>query len=167
MTRPPILSLRSFPSIPFRRMGFRREGGFTLIEILAAFLVLSLGMGAILGFLSSTLARERAAVMRTRIAGALPVVEELVGERVREEGKLRDVVDQEIPGFPSLRWSASFREIPDWPGEVLAWIVLTWQEGGDARKESVVEFFSRLEPFHVRAARVLLRRGEGAGGGGG
>ena len=141
------------------------NGGFTLIEILAAFLILSLGMGAVLGFLSSTLARERAAIMRTRICGALPVVENLVREKLLEKGELTDLENQEVPGFPSLTWSATFRESRDWPGEVVAGITFTWQEGGDAQTEEVVEFFTRNEPFQVRAARVLLQGGEGGGGG--
>ena len=139
----------------------RHTPGFTLIEILAAFLILSLGMGTVLGFFSSTLARERAAVMRTRICGALPLVESLVREKLSEKGKVKDLVDQETPGFPSLTWSASFTESPDWPGEVLGRITFSWQEGGDAQKEEILEFFTRNEPFHVRAARVLLQGGEG------
>ncbi len=142
-----------------------RTAGFTLIEILAAFLILSLGMGAVLGFLSSTLARERAAVMRTRICGAIPVVEDLVREEISGGGELRDVEARDVPGFPGLRWSAAFRESRGWPGEILARIVFTWQEGGDAQEEVLVEFFSRNEPFRARAAEALLRGGEGGGGG--
>ncbi len=143
-----------------------RTAGFTLIEILAAFLILALGMGTVLGFFSSTLARERAAVMRTRLCGALPVVEDLVREKLREKGELKDLAGQEIPGFPGLTWSASFKESPGWPGEVLGRITFSWQEGGDAQKEEIVEFFTRNEPFHVRAARILLQGGEGGKRGG-
>ncbi len=145
----------------------RETGGFTLIEILAAFLILGLGMGTVLGFFSSTLARERAAVMRTRICGALPVVEDLIRERLREKGDLKELEAQEVPGFPSLTWSASFKESRGWPGEVLGRITFTWQEGGDAQREEIVEFFTRNEPFHVRAARILLQGGGGGKRGGG
>ena len=137
--------------------GLRRSpGGFTLMEILAAFMILSLGVTSVLGILTSTVSRERAAVMRGRIGEAIPFVTELVREHVARPGEPEPIARRPVPGFPGLYFLAAFTPLQDWYNEYVARIGLTWQQGGAARVEQFVLILSGAEPYHRRAANRLF-----------
>jgi prepilin-type N-terminal cleavage/methylation domain-containing protein len=134
------------------RGGLRRQGGFSLIEVLIAMLVLSLGAGSILSLFAAAAATHRRSVDRTHAA--------LVAERVLSEvrslylpetepseilDELRKRLPSEIGGY---RWEAMvFHPEGDaWSdSELFARVTVRWPDSASERADS---FQTILLPLH-------------------
>lgn len=137
----------------------RKTRGFTLIEMLAAFLILVMGMMGILGVYITSLEKERSAVIKTRISGALPFIEWELKERVAEsKGNLKEVVDESVPGFPSIKWSSKFYQIENWPGEVFSEVTVKWLEGGYEKQVTFPFLITKYEPYVYRIGKVNSKK---------
>lgn len=92
------------------------QGGFTLAEMLAALAILLFGVTALLGALSSSISQRRSTDARHELTALC----ELAMHRVRYEAirstngdsspfdlEFVPLVDQEVPGFPGMSWSAT------------------------------------------------------------
>jgi competence protein ComGC len=158
---------------PGRLRSARPRAAFTLIEILAAMMILLLGMASVLGLLAFGAAMARNAALKTVGATAVEAVvadlEETFFPLVRDEasrewraGEPKPVVDRPLPGHPGLFYSAVGTPDPrdDTPGGALRWrveVVIRWTAGGERRAKTFETMLLRQVPFGERLRRELLR----------
>lgn len=90
-----------------------RTAGFTLVEMLAALMILLLGVTALVGALSASVGNRRTSDARHEMSALC----DLAVHRVQQEAVRADagsgvpqfvaLRDQEAPGFPGMLWSAT------------------------------------------------------------
>jgi len=143
------------------------EAGFTLAEMLAALGILLFGVTALLGALSSSISQRRSTDARHELTALC----DLAMHRVRFESirstngnhspfdlEFVPLVDQEVPGFPGMTWSASATEDENRPLLWLVKIEAQWLDEGEA----VVAEFLRIVPRQLPMRdRVLSFREDG------
>lgn len=138
LTRALIRSLRQgarAPSKPRPRRFRDGEAGFTLVEVIVALAVLSIGIGVLFGTISASLRRSAAAA---RTAEASSLAQSLLA-RVGTEIPIRaDEQSGELAN--GYRWTlktsvyGDARERQEWPiGGYRVAAEVNWQEGGQAR----------------------------------
>jgi prepilin-type N-terminal cleavage/methylation domain-containing protein len=158
--------VRSFARAP------RPRAGFTLVEILAAMMILLLGMASVLGLLAFGAAMARNAALKGAGASAVEAVvadlEETFFPLVRDEstgdmraGEPAPVKDRPVPGNPGLTYSASGVPDPldDTPGGARRWrveVVIRWTAGGEQKTKTFKTLLLRQVPFGERLRRELL-----------
>jgi prepilin-type N-terminal cleavage/methylation domain-containing protein len=134
------------------------EGGFTLIEILAAILVLSIGVTSLLAVMGTGLTTHRESDLRVQASDAVRLVEaDLVARLFAGEqtgADPRDLEDVPLAGRAGMRYSVKFRKNPTLPDEFLAEIDITWLEAGETRGESFARLIHREEPFSRRIQKL-------------
>lgn len=142
------------------------QGGFTLAEMLAALAILLFGVTALLGALSSSISQRRSTDARHELTALC----ELAMHRVRYEAirstngdnspfdlEFVPLVDQEVPGFPGMSWSATATADENRPLVWLVKIEARWLEDG----EDVVAEFLRVVPRQLPMRdRVMSYRGD-------
>ncbi|MGC6486165.1 MAG: type II secretion system protein [Planctomycetota bacterium] len=144
------------------------EGGFTLAEMLAALAILLFGVTALLGALSSSISQRRSTDARHELTALC----ELAMHRVRYEAvrstngssspfdlEFVPLVDQEVPGFPGMSWSATATVDEDRPLLWLVEIEARWLDEG----EEVVAEFLRVVPRQLPMRDRVLSYREGSG----
>ena len=143
----------------------RRPRGFTLLEMLIAMGILTMGLGSVLALFSFGAALLRKAQERERGALAVEAIRADLAStlwRLRADGTIEEappVKDRPVPGDPTLHYSATLRENPDLPGEVGVEIEVVFREKGKARKETYRTLLVREVPFEIRmAGRPASRR---------
>jgi prepilin-type N-terminal cleavage/methylation domain-containing protein len=127
------------------------QAGFTLAEMLAALAILLFGVTALLGALSSSISQRRSTDARHELTALC----ELAMHRVRYEAirstngdsspfdlEFVPLLDQEVPGFPGMSWSATATADENRPLVWLVKIEARWLEDG----EDVVAEFLRVVP---------------------
>jgi general secretion pathway protein I len=128
----------------------RREAGFTLVEVIVALAMLSIGLTVLLGLISSSL-RQAADTERMAEAGSL------AQSLMAEVGADLPINPQERDGqFPNgYRWHLKMspygdaREQQEWPvGVYLISTEVQWEEG--ERRRSYALTTLRLGPRHGR-----------------
>jgi len=142
------------------------RGGFTLIEVVLAMLVLLIGMTAILGLLSFGAALSRTASLRSGAAGAIdavvadleeslfPLQLDELGDEVA--GEPRDVNEHEIPGYPGLVYTTKSTSNPENPLEYKVEVEMKWAVGGTTRSKRFTTLLLREVPFGERLrARII------------
>lgn len=150
--------------------GGRREAGesagFTLIEVVLAMLVLLVGMTAILGLLSFGAALSRTASLRSGASGAIdavvanleeslfPLQLDELGDEVA--GAPRDVVEQEIPGYPGLLYTTRSVANPENPLEYKVEVEMKWAVGGTTRTKKFTTLLLREVPFGERLRSRII-----------
>lgn len=146
----------------------QREGGFTLAEMLAALAILLFGVTALLGALSSSISQRRSTDARHELTALC----DLAMHRVRYEAirsttgqsdpfalEFVPLVDQEVPGFPGMSWTATAVEDEDRP---LLWLVKIEARWLDEGEDVVAEFF-RVVPRQLPMRDRVLSYREGVG----
>lgn len=142
----------------------RRDGGFTLIEILAAMGILVVGVGSVLALLTFGAALQRTAEARNDVAlAAAQVIAELReqsfpiasggGAGAPDAGP----IERDVPGHPRLRARVELKENPALPGEYAASVSIGWQERGKRRWETFRTILQREVPFTRRVDAELER----------
>lgn len=144
------------------------QGGFTLAEMLAALGILLFGVTALLGALSSSISQRRTTDARHELTALC----DLAMHRVRYESirsttgdsspfalEFVPLVDQEVPGFPGMTWSASAVEDENRPLLWLVQIDVKWLDEG----EEVVAEFLRIVPRQLSMRDRVLSYREGSG----
>ena len=163
---PPFVVFFSGPQREQSTQRRRRRAGFTLIEVVLAMLVLLIGMTAILGLLSFGAALSRTSSLRSGASGAIdavvadleeslfPLVLDELGDEVA--GEPRDLVDQEIPGYPGLLYSTKATPNPENPLEYKVEVEMKWAVGGTTRTKKFTTLLLREVPFGERLrARII------------
>ena len=143
--------------------------GFTLAEMLAALAILLFGVTALLGALSSSIAQRRTTDARHELTALC----DLAMQRVQQEAirstsgdsspfdlEFVPLLDQPVPGFPGMTWSATATEDESRPELWLVKIEARWLDEG----EPVVAEFLRIVPRQLPLRdRVLSFRERGPG----
>ncbi len=137
---------------------FFRRSGFTLVELVVAFVILTIGVVAILELVSQSALNARYAKDRTTATLlAQQRLEELMAQPDLEAGQLEgDFGDM----FPQFRWRAQIQEIGDSAlaeaGISLRRIVVTveWQDRRQIRSVQLETVQSSLPLLHPQEALV-------------
>jgi len=145
------------------------ERGFTLAEMLAALGILLFGVTALLGALSSSISQRRTTDARHELTALC----DLAMHRVRHEAvrstngdsspfdlEFVPLVDQPVPGFPGMTWSASATSDENRPLLWLVKIEARWLDEG----EEVVAEFLRVVPRQLQLRDRVLSYREGSTG---
>jgi prepilin-type N-terminal cleavage/methylation domain-containing protein len=143
--------------------------GFTLLEVMLAMGILTLGATAILGLLTFGAAVTRAAELRSSGAAASDAVLADLEEHLfpMEEdgsaGKPSQIVDRPVPGSPGIVYSATSIPILDGaitsagqPLEYRVDVTLAWQAGGVQRGRTFTTLLLRQIPFGERMRRMFV-----------
>jgi prepilin-type N-terminal cleavage/methylation domain-containing protein len=146
----------------------RPDAGFTLAEMLAALGILLVGVTALLGALTASISQRRSTDARHEVSAlADRLVHEAVHTRIRAtvadptplDLEFVPVVDQPVPGFPGMTWSARVTADENRPELWLLRVECQWLEGG----EVVATEFLRVVPRQLPLRdRVLTFRGNDA-----
>jgi prepilin-type N-terminal cleavage/methylation domain-containing protein len=137
-------------------------GGFTLIEMLAALGILLVGITALIGALSSSVAQRRTTDARLEAQALcehaiLRIQEECVRRRADGESDLdleiATLPDQQAPGFPGMTWSATAVLDEARPDIWLVRLKVRWLEEG----EDVFEEFLRVLPRQLPLGQRVRR----------
>lgn len=136
--------------------------GFTLAEMLAALLILLIGMTALIGALGSSIGQRR--TTEARISAAA-VCEEAM-QRVREEAmrrragaatdlelEIQPLADQAVSGFPGMTWSATAEVDPNRPDVWLVRLVVRWLDEGEEASQEFLRVMPRCLPMAARVRR--------------
>lgn len=136
--------------------------GFTLAEMLAALGILLVGIMALIGSLSSSVAQRRTTDARL---AAVALCEQAL-HRIRHEGivrsvdaesdldlEIRNFEDQTAPGFDGMTWSATAVIDEDRPDIWMVRVAVRWLEEG----EDATEEFLRVLPRNLTLGRRVRR----------
>jgi prepilin-type N-terminal cleavage/methylation domain-containing protein len=150
--------------------GARACAGFTLMEMMAALVILLFGVVALIGAMTSSIAQRRTADARHELTALVDkAVHRAMQEAVKGPGgnaspselKFEPLVDQTTPGFPGMTWSASAIADENRPELWLVKITVKWFDAS----EEVTSEFLRVVPRQLPLRdRVSSFRGEDADG---
>lgn len=155
-----------------RRSG-TAQAGFTIVEVVAAMLILMIGMSTILGLLSFGAAIARTAELRAGVAQSIEAVVadledtlfplELDANGREVVGEPQDVVERAVPGQPDLVYSARATPNPDtlradYAGvpEYRVDVEVSWKSGGNTRTTSFKTLLLGEVPFGERMRRRFI-----------
>jgi hypothetical protein len=155
------------------RHPLRRDGGFTIVEVVMARFILLIGMTSILGLLSFGAAMARTAELRNESAFAIEAILadlqetmfplETTEDGLEVAGEPVDVVDQPVPGRPELTYSA--RAVPEPTGDpgqpetpVLyrVDVDIRWSTEGATRTKRYSTLLVREVPFGERLRQKFV-----------
>jgi prepilin-type N-terminal cleavage/methylation domain-containing protein len=138
------------------------QRGFTLAEMLAALGILLLGVTALLGALTATVAQRRTTDARLEAVALCEqalhrVQQEAVRRRTDADSdldlELAPLADQTAPGFPGMTWSATAVVDDERPDVWLVRLQVRWLEEGDAVVEEFLRVLPRQLPLGQRVRR--------------
>lgn len=142
------------------------ESGFTLAEMLAALLILLVGVTALLATLSSSIAQRRTTDARHEAAALCEHALHRLRQEVRPKPggdslldlELPPLVDQPAEGFPGMTWSAKVESDPDRLDLWLVRISVQWLEVGEVMTEEFLRVLPRQLPLAVRVRAFRAER---------
>ena len=137
----------------------RDRGGFTLVEILAALLLLSVGVTGVMGVLASGIRTEQSGeLIRDASRLALAVRDELAHDGrlgASHEPLPRAVEGASHPDYPFLTYSLAFEGDPELGPQVLVTITVQWMERGEAMDDEYRFFMSREHSLSRRIQTAI------------
>ena len=146
------------------------RGGFTLMEVMLAMVVLMIGMSVLLSLLTFGAAVTRTAALRTTSSTAIEAVVHDLEEclfPLQPDGSAGDPVPIEgrpVPGAPGTIYSATATPNPDGPhdGEVpleyRVEVEVRWKASGVQRARRYETILLREIPFGERLRRRFVER---------
>lgn len=145
------------------------RAGFTLLEVVLAIGVLTLGMGALLGMLTFGAALTKTAALRAASAAALESVMadlEVGLFPLEEDGRVGDPIvieERPLPGELAIVYSARATPLEEGPrtpqGDPLEYrldLTMSWTAGGGQRSKTYTTIVLREVPFGERMRRRFL-----------
>lgn len=143
-----------------------RQGGFTLLEMIAAVGILVGGLTALISLLTVAVstragadARQHAVWLADRVFAEL--AHEPLGSPWLEEDdpKVADHEPQSVDGMPGMRYSVHFVRSEQRPDVVIAEVKVAWSEQGEGQVQIFRRLLPRQDPFSRRAYHRLLDAG--------
>lgn len=138
-----------------------RSEGFTLIEMLAAMMILAFGITTVLGVLSSGLATEHnSELIRDASRLATAVREEIEhGRLLPEEGRqLEPIEGGRLPAFPDLKYDLTYETcVFDGREDVVCKVRVRWLRGGSDVSESFQFPLPKTRALYLRIRDELER----------
>ena len=135
--------------------------GFTLVEILAALLLLSVGVTGVMGVLASGIQTEQSGeLVRDASRLALAVRDDLAhdgGLGAAHEPLPKPVRGATHPDFPFLSYDLDFEGDPELGPQVLVTVTVRWMERGDAMDDEY-RFFMTREHSLARRIQTAIDR---------
>ncbi len=137
-----------------------KNAGFTLVEVMTAMGILVAGMSTILGLLSFGLSLHRSSGERGKASlAAESVIAEIrqnafLPEKGKEAKAPETIREREIPAYPGLSYSATFRENPQLLGEYLVEVQISWKEKGKTRSTVFRTVMLQEIPYEQRLKRL-------------
>ena len=141
------------------------NGGFTLLEVLVALGMLTVGLTTLLGALALGAGTRRGAEMRVRAS----LLADAVLQRVENElladhplpAEWKDGRELAIPatdetaadGFPGMVYRVSFTASDERPELVLVEVRVAWRDAGENEGETFVRILPRSVPMARRVAQ--------------
>jgi Tfp pilus assembly protein PilV len=137
--------------------------GFTLAEMLAALGILLLGVTALLGALTASIAQRRTTDARLEAAALCEHAVHRIRAEATQAGADLDLHlvaldDQTAPGFQGMTWSAEATVDIERPDVWLVTLQVRWLEQG----ETVIEQFRRVLPRELPFGRRVQAFRDGA-----
>lgn len=138
------------------------QTGFTLAEMLAALGILLVGVTALLGALSASVAQRRTTEARLSAAALCEyalhrIQEEAVRPRADAQTELDlelvPLEDRSAPGFPGMKWSAVVVQDDQRPDVWLVRLQVNWLEEGESVGEEFLRVLPRQRPLAARVRR--------------
>jgi len=138
------------------------QSGFTLAEMLAALTILLLGVTALLGALSTTVAQRRTTDARLEATALCDyalhrIQEEAVKRSANAESdldlELIALEDQSAPGFSGMSWAATAVVDDKRPDVWLVRLRVRWLEVGEDAGEEFLRVLPRQLPLGQRVRR--------------
>jgi len=135
------------------------ESGFTLIEMLAALMILAFGVTAVLGGFGSAIRTEQTSEL---VRGASLLVETVREELVNEDrlGKATDALPQGgtnlvHPDYPYLRYDLEYTADGETHEQMIAIVKVKWMRGGEEIAERYSFRVPRERPLWARISEEL------------
>lgn len=155
------------PTVTTVRRG--SSAGFTLIEMMAALVILLFGVVALLGAMTTSIAQRRTADARQELtalvdAAVLRVQQEAIqgppGNPSPSELTFVPLVDQTTAGFDGMRWSATAIADESRPELWLVKITVRWFDASEEVTSEFLRVVARQLPLRDRVSKF---RGDDAG----
>ncbi|MEZ5989977.1 MAG: type II secretion system protein [Planctomycetota bacterium] len=142
-----------------RRRDRARRGGFTLVELMAALLILSVVVSTVIGVFSAGIRTEQGAeLLRDASRLALAVREQMLhdgGLGAAYEPLPPSVRGASHPDFPYLVYDLDYEAAADLGPEVIVVVTVRWQQRGEEMNEVFRYPASRGLPLTRRIQRSL------------
>lgn len=146
--------------------GAGRTAGFTLVEMLVALAILTLGVTSLLRALSDSVSLRRSADARSRVAESVEdLVHRIAATGIRRRADAESDLDLElalppavpVEGFPGLELQATMianeQRLDVW----LLQIDASWVDAGEAMTERFLRVLPRQLPLRARVDRFFGR----------
>lgn len=149
------------------------ERGFTLMEVMAAVVILTFGVTSLLGLMTLGVSTRRSAEQVNRAVFLIDQIVQEVRENVFAERPASDDVDPDdqaakdlllappppmqvdrVADMPGMSYRVEFTVDPQDPDVVLARIDVRWRQQGEAMAETFHRLLVRNEPFSKRVSRL-------------
>jgi prepilin-type N-terminal cleavage/methylation domain-containing protein len=135
------------------------SGGFTLMEMLVALGILTVGMVSILGLFAFALGIHKEAVDRIHASSA---AERIAGElfadlktQWSEEGlPLSSLLEAEVPDHPGYTYKVDFIDVDEAGREAIAKITISWGGRGARRSVEYPTVFVKEWDFGTRVRKL-------------
>ncbi len=142
----------------------KRNGGFTILEVILGMGILLIGMTAIIGLLTFGAALTHASQMRTAAANVSEAILADLDEslfELEEDGSVgepQDFEDRPLPGFEGVTYSVKTQANPDEPDEYRVDVAMKWESGGVLRSQEFSTLMTREVPFGERMRSEIANR---------
>jgi len=139
-----------------------RECGFTILEVVMAMGILTLGLSAVLGLFTFGAALGRRAALQSAAAASLDGVVADLEETLfplqadGSAGEPAAIVDRAVPHAPGVVYSAEATPNPGDPLEYRVDVEVSWQSAGVRRVRRFTTLLLREVPFGERMRERLV-----------
>ncbi len=156
--------------VPLDRAALRAHAaGFTLVEMMAALMILLFGITALIGAMTSSVAQRRSTDAQLEAVALcdhalLRIQQEAVRRKAGATSdldlELVPLQDQTAPGFPGMTWSATAIVDENRPDVWLIRLSVHWLDAGEVSTAEFLRVLPRQLSLRERVSRFREERSE-------